>query len=82
METNPRVWKKIALFYALTMLFSGVFDALVLRAGKMDAGNLFYVTGSMWSPAFAAFATKRIFGESFAICHGSGEAGNMCGSDT
>jgi membrane protease YdiL (CAAX protease family) len=23
-----------------------------------------YVTGSMWSPAFAAFATKRIFGES------------------
>jgi membrane protease YdiL (CAAX protease family) len=30
----------------------------------MDAGNLLYVTGAMWSPALAAFATKRIFGES------------------
>jgi membrane protease YdiL (CAAX protease family) len=29
----------------------------------MDAGNLLYVTGSMWSPALAAFATKRMFGE-------------------
>lgn len=63
-ETSARVWKKIALFYALTMLFSGFFEAFVLHAGRMDAGNLFYVTGSMWSPALAAFATKRIFGES------------------
>ena len=30
----------------------------------MDAGNLFYVTGGMWSPALAAFATKRLFRES------------------
>ncbi len=29
----------------------------------MDAGNLLYVTGAMWGPAFAAFATKRIFHE-------------------
>ena len=62
-EPAARVWKKIALFYSLTLLFSGVFDAFVLHAGKMDAGNLLYVTGSMWSPALAAFATKRIFGE-------------------
>lgn len=62
-EPAARVWKKIALFYALTMLFSGAFDALVLHAGKMDAGNLLYVTGAMWSPALAAFATKRLFGE-------------------
>jgi membrane protease YdiL (CAAX protease family) len=62
-EPAARVWKKIALFYALTMLFSGAFDALVLHAGKMDAGNLLYVTGAMWSPALAAFATKRVFGE-------------------
>jgi CAAX protease family protein len=60
---KARAWKKIGLFYALTMLFSGIFDAFVLGAGKMDAGNLLYVTGSMWSPALAAFATKRIFGE-------------------
>ena len=46
------------------MVFSGVFEAFVLHAGKMDAGNLLYVTGTMWSPALAAFATKRLFGES------------------
>ena len=63
-ELASRVWKKIALFYLLTLCFSGFFDVLVLHAGKMDAGNLLYVTGSMWSPALAAFATKVIFGES------------------
>ena len=46
------------------MLFSGVFDAFILFAGKMDAGNLLYITGGMWSPALAAFATKTIFRES------------------
>ena len=63
-ESNARIWKKIGCFYVLTMLFSNAFEAFVLSAGKMDAGNLLYVTGSMWSPALAAFATKRIFGES------------------
>jgi membrane protease YdiL (CAAX protease family) len=61
---TARSWKKIGCFYALTMLFSGVFGAFVLRAGQMAAGNLLYVTGAMWSPALAAFATKGIFGES------------------
>ena len=63
-EPKAKVWKKIAVFYALTLAFSGVFNALVLHAGKMDAGNLLYVTGAMWSPALAAFATKAMFGES------------------
>ncbi len=63
-EPTARIWKKIGCFHGLTMLFSGVFEALVLHAGKMDAGNLLYVTGSMWSPALAAFGTKRLFGES------------------
>jgi membrane protease YdiL (CAAX protease family) len=63
-DSKARAWKKIGLFYGLTMLFSGIFDGFVLHAGKMDAGNLLYVTGSMWSPALAAFATKAIFGES------------------
>jgi uncharacterized protein len=63
-EPKKRIWKKIAVFYALTLAFSGVFNALVLHAGKLDAGNLLYVTGSMWSPALAAFATKAMFGES------------------
>ncbi|MEP6686659.1 MAG: type II CAAX endopeptidase family protein [Verrucomicrobiota bacterium] len=63
-ESKARVWKKIGLFYTLTLLFSGAFDAFVLHAGKMDAGNMLYVTGAMWSPALAAFATKAIFRES------------------
>src|SRR5215212_7304933 len=63
-QAQVRSWKKIAVFYTLTMIFSGVFETFVLHAGRMDAGNLFYVTGSMWSPALAAFATKRLFAES------------------
>jgi membrane protease YdiL (CAAX protease family) len=62
-EPAGRVWKKIAVFYSLTFAFSGVFGAFIMHAGRMDAGNLLYVTGSMWSPALAAFVTKRIFGE-------------------
>src|SRR6476646_10109880 len=61
---KAKVWKRIGTFYGLTMLFSGVFNGFVLHAGRMDAGGLLYVTGAMWSPALAVFATKRIFGES------------------
>jgi membrane protease YdiL (CAAX protease family) len=62
-EPKARVWKKIGLYYALTLIFSGVFNCLILHAGKMDAGNLLYVTGAMWSPALAVFTTKAIFRE-------------------
>lgn len=62
-ESAARVWKKIALFYALTLFFSIAFSAFVLFGGRMDAGNLLYVTGAMWSPGLAALATKRIFRE-------------------
>jgi membrane protease YdiL (CAAX protease family) len=62
-ERKARIWQKIACFYLLTMAMSGAFSALAIQAGKLDAGNLLYVTGSMWSPALAAFMTKRIFGE-------------------
>ena len=63
-ESRSRVWRKIGCFYLLTLLFSGVFNALILHAGKMDVGNLLFVTGAMWSPGVAAFATKKIFSES------------------
>ena len=33
-ESKARIWKKIGCFYGLTMLFSGVFDAFILHAGK------------------------------------------------
>ncbi|HVF71006.1 MAG TPA: type II CAAX endopeptidase family protein [Chthoniobacterales bacterium] len=60
------MWRKIAFFYVLTLLFSNVFNAFTLFAGTMDAGNLLYVTGAMWSPGLAALATKRIFNEPIA----------------
>jgi len=62
-KARARVWKKIAVYYLLTLAFSGVFDALVLNARNMMAANRLYVTGAMWSPALAAFATKKLFGE-------------------
>jgi CAAX protease family protein len=62
-EPAARVWKKIAVFYGLTLLFSNVFNFFELHAGKMDAGNLLFVTGAMWSPGLAALLTKRLFGE-------------------
>jgi membrane protease YdiL (CAAX protease family) len=65
-EPASRVWKKIGVFYALTLLFSNVFNAFELYAGKMDAGSLLYVTGAMWSPGLAAMLTKRIFREPIA----------------
>jgi membrane protease YdiL (CAAX protease family) len=61
---RARTWKKIGCFYGLTMLFALIFGGFVLHAGKLDAGNMLYVTGAMWSPGLAAFATKRIFRES------------------
>ena len=62
-ESKERVWKKIGVYYIPPILFSGVFGGFVLHAGKMDAGNLLYVTGAMWSPALGVFATKAIFRE-------------------
>ncbi|MGZ5538132.1 MAG: CPBP family intramembrane glutamic endopeptidase [Chthoniobacterales bacterium] len=63
-EAKSRIWKKIGCYYALTMLLSGAFSAFAIHAGHMDAGNLFYVTGAMWSPALSACLTKAFFGES------------------
>ena len=65
-QPAARVWKKIAVFYTLTLLFSNVFNAFVFLGGRLDAGNLLYVTGAMWSPGLAALATKRIFREPIA----------------
>jgi len=62
--TAVRTWKKIGCFYTLTMLFSGVFGAFMIYAGKMSTGDLLFVTGAMWCPALATFATKKIFSKS------------------
>jgi membrane protease YdiL (CAAX protease family) len=62
-ESQSRIWKKVSLYYTLTLLFSGVFNLFILNAGKMDAANGLYVTGAMWSPGLAALLTKKIFAE-------------------
>jgi membrane protease YdiL (CAAX protease family) len=62
-ESQQTVWKKISVFYALTLACSVPFYWLILRS-SLGAGGGFYATGIMWCPALAALITKRFFGES------------------
>jgi membrane protease YdiL (CAAX protease family) len=59
-EAKFRTWKKIVFFYVLTLLFTSVFQML----DRNSPGNITIITGIMWCPALAAFATKWAFGES------------------
>ncbi len=61
-ETRARGWLKISVFYALTLLMSGVFWLLDNLASKQL--NLILMTGLMWSPGLAAVVTRRFFGQS------------------
>lgn len=61
-ESRDRVWKRIAVFYGLTLACSSIFYWLILRS-SLTAGGGFFVSGIMWCPAVAALATKRIFRE-------------------
>lgn len=47
----------VVSFLVLTGLISGIFYALIIRAGHVGAGAGLYVAGLMWSPAAAAFLT-------------------------
>ncbi|MEP6939847.1 MAG: CPBP family intramembrane glutamic endopeptidase [Rudaea sp.] len=58
-ESRARIWKKIVVFYALTLIFSALFQYLDRRA----PGNVILITGVMWCPGAAALLTKRLFGE-------------------
>jgi len=59
-----RTWKKIGVFYLLTLAFSVPFNALMIRAGDIRAGAMLYMAGLMWGPAAAAVLTKVLFRES------------------
>lgn len=63
MEPASRTWKKIIVFYLVTLAFSTIFYVFILST-SLRGGGLYYVTGLMWCPAFAAFATKALFRES------------------
>jgi hypothetical protein len=47
----------IVLFLALTILLSGIFYTLIIRAGHLSAGKHLYGEALMWMPALAAFLT-------------------------
>ena len=58
-----RTWKKICVFYGLTLLFSVFFYASIITSG-FSAGDLYFVQGLMWCPGVSAILTKTIFRES------------------
>jgi membrane protease YdiL (CAAX protease family) len=57
-ESKSRIWTKIGVYYALTLLFTALFEVL----GRRAPGNVILVTGSMWCPGCAALLTQRVFG--------------------
>lgn len=61
---TPRV--QAATYVLLVFLFSSAFYFLMFRAHTLAAGGGLYVTGIMWCPALAAFATLRLNGRSLS----------------
>jgi membrane protease YdiL (CAAX protease family) len=58
--------KQILVYLLLVFGFSSLPYYLMIHTGHISAGNGFVVFLVMWCPAFAAFATCRIFGIDFA----------------
>jgi uncharacterized protein len=56
---------QITIYVVFVFLFSSVFYFLMLRAHTLGGGGGLYVTGIMWCPALAAFATLWLNGRSF-----------------
>lgn len=52
--------RQIATYLFFVFLFTSVFYFLILRAKTLGAGGGLFVTGMMWCPALAAFATLRL----------------------
>ena len=52
--------RQVATYVFFVFLFTSVFYFLILRAKALSAGGGLYVTGIMWCPALAAFATLRL----------------------
>ena len=55
----------VAMYVVFVFLFSSVFYFLMLRAHTLGGGGGLYVTGIMWCPALAAFATLWLNGRAF-----------------
>jgi membrane protease YdiL (CAAX protease family) len=57
---------QVGMHVGFVFLFSSVFYFLMLRAHSLGGGGGLYVTGIMWCPALAAFATLSLNRRSFA----------------
>lgn len=55
---NPST--KIAIFLALTAMFTAFAVTPIVRAGDINAGNGLYMLATMWSPGVAAILTRLI----------------------
>jgi hypothetical protein len=51
--------RQVATYLFFVFAFTSVFYFLILRAKTLAAGGGLYVTGIMWCPALAAFATLK-----------------------
>ena len=62
MPDTSLAWRRIAVFLALVILFSGIVDAVIIHVGTLRSGGGLFPTAVMWSPALAALATCKITG--------------------
>jgi len=53
--------RQVATYFFFVFLFSSVFYLLIIRAKTLGAGGGVFVTGIMWCPALAAFATLKLY---------------------
>jgi membrane protease YdiL (CAAX protease family) len=59
MQSKPI--KKIITFLGITLAISGVFYALIIKAGTLQANGGIFVLGLMWAPGIAGIVTQLIF---------------------
>jgi uncharacterized protein len=58
--------RQVVTYLFFVLLFSSVFYFLIIDAKQLGAGGGLYVTGIMWCPALAAFATMKLNGRNLA----------------
>lgn len=58
--------RQVLTYLFFVFLFSSLFYFLIIRAKQLSAGGGIYVSGIMWCPALAAFATLALNGRSFS----------------
>lgn len=61
MSAKINAGKKIGFFLILTLVFSIVFQVLIITGGSLHAGNGLYVLLLMWSPGLAGLITQLVF---------------------